>query len=62
MSHQFLETYNENDTFFLYDPAHTRKQLITGSETLAEAFTRHTHSGRHHLARALQSLVEVNPA
>lgn len=52
---QFLEVYDENDTFFLYDPARTRRHLI-GSESLTEAFHRHTHAGRHHLARSLQNL------
>lgn len=57
-AHQFLEVYDENDTFFLYDPAHTRKQLI-GSESLAEAFSRHKEAGRHNLARSLQSLAST---
>jgi len=52
----FLETYNEDDTFFLYDAA--KKQLVTGTETLTEAFTRHTRAGRTNLARSLQALAE----
>jgi hypothetical protein len=56
-SQHFLETYNEDDTFFLYDPNRVRKQ-ITGSETLAEAFARHARAGRTNLARSLQALAE----
>jgi len=56
-SHHFLESYNEDDTFFLYDAARTRKHLI-GAETLREAYDRHTKAGRHHLARSLQSFAE----
>jgi hypothetical protein len=54
-SKQFLEVYDEDDTFFLYD--NTRKRLL-GTETLAQAFTRHTEAGRHHLARSLRVLAE----
>ncbi len=56
-AHQFLEVYDENDTFFLYDPAHTRRHLV-GTETLAQAFSRHKQAGRHSLARSLQALTE----
>ena len=56
-SHHFLESYNEDDTFFLYDGHRVQKQLI-GGETVAEAYHRHTQAGRHHLARSLQSLAE----
>ena len=54
-SHRFLESYNEDDTFFLYDSARTRKHLI-GSETLEQAHARHTKAGRQHLASALYHL------
>ena len=54
-AHHFLEVYDENDTFFLYDPARTRKHLV-GTETLAQAFTRHTQAGRHTLAHSLRAL------
>lgn len=51
-SQQFLETYNEDDTFFLYD---VRKIFQTSNlESLADAIARHRAAGRHHLARALQ--------
>jgi hypothetical protein len=50
----FLETYNEDDTFFLYDA--TKRRLVLGGESLAEAFNRHTAAGRKHLATALQRL------
>lgn len=56
-SQHFLETYNEDDTFFLYDGARTRKHLI-GSETLSQAYHRHTKAGRHHLAHSLRYLAE----
>jgi hypothetical protein len=58
--HQFLEVYDENDTFFLYDPAKIRKH-VTGGESLSEAFHRHSAAGRHHLARSLQFLAERRP-
>jgi hypothetical protein len=56
-SQHFLETYNEDDTFFLYDPA--RKRFMVAGETLAEAFARHTNAGRHHLARSLRVLASA---
>lgn len=56
-SQHFLETYNEDDTFFLYDAARTRKRLV-GNESLPQAYTRHTKAGRHNLAKSLQSLAE----
>ncbi len=59
-THQFLETYDENDTFFLYD--HARRHALRGSETLMEAFQRNTQAGRHNLATSLRALAETNPA
>ena len=50
-SRKFLESYNEDDTFFLYDP--TRQRSLT-TETVAEAFARHIAAGRHNLAHALR--------
>jgi hypothetical protein len=50
-SQHFLETFNEDDTYFLYDPA---KHTPMYTETLAHAFARHMRAGRHNLARALQ--------
>lgn len=58
-SQHFLESYNEDDTFFLYDAGRTRKQLI-GAETPDEAYSRHTRAGRHHLANALKG-TNTNP-
>ncbi len=58
-AHQFLEVYDENDTFFLYDPTRTRRHLI-GAETLAQAFSRHKQAGRHNLARSLQTFAQTN--
>lgn len=54
-SQHFLEMYNEDDTFFLYDVANARRHLI-GAESLEEAYSRHTAAGRHHLARSLHNL------
>jgi len=48
----FLETYNEDDTFFLYDSA--KKHLVQSGESLEEAFERHTRAQRHNLANALK--------
>lgn len=56
-SHHFLESYNEDDTFFLYDPGRVKKHLM-GAETLDEAYTRHQTAGRHHLANTLKVLAE----
>lgn len=50
-SQQFLQVYNEDDTFFFHD--NTRAHLVRGGESLAEAFARHMASGRKHLAHAL---------
>jgi hypothetical protein len=49
---RFLETYNEDDTFFLND----KQRLAWTGETPAEAAIRHAAAGRRHLADALQSL------
>jgi len=57
---QFLEVYNEDDTFFLYDASRIRNHLI-GSESLPEAYVRHTKAGRHHLARSLQAIAGSHP-
>jgi len=54
-SQHFLETYNEDDTFFLYDAGRTRKHHI-GTETVEEAYARHVAAGRHHLAQSLKDL------
>lgn len=52
-SRKFLESYNEDDTFFLYDI----RRLLGGlsAEPLAETFARHMLAGRVNLARALQA-------
>ena len=48
----FLESYNEDDTFFLYD---THKQaLMPLGESLENVVLHHRQAGRNHLARALQ--------
>jgi hypothetical protein len=55
---QFLESYNEDDTFFLTD----RQRETAGSqpenntETLAEVYNRHITAGRKRLARAMLAL------
>jgi hypothetical protein len=51
----FLETYNEDDTFFLYDSA--KKHLVQSGESLEEAFERHTRAKRHHLANAVRQVL-----
>jgi len=48
----FLETYNEDDTFFLYD--FSKRRLVGSGEPLASAITRHAAAGRQHLARSLR--------
>jgi hypothetical protein len=51
---RFLETYSEDDTFFLYDSGrkYLRRDALVG-EKLANVITRHMQAGRHHLAQAL---------
>jgi hypothetical protein len=49
---QFLEVYNEDDTFFLYDPVH--EQRVLDEQLLIETYTRHARAGRHNLAHALR--------
>jgi hypothetical protein len=49
----FLETYNEDDTFFLYDPA--RERSLPFGESLAESIARHLEAGRVNLAEALRN-------
>lgn len=48
----FLETYNEDDTFFLYD--RHKRRFISDGESLADTVARHVVAGRVHLARAMQ--------
>ena len=47
----FLESYNEDDTFFLYDIA--RRAVAPGVEPLHEAVARHRQANRHNLAEGL---------
>lgn len=47
----FLESYNEDDTFFLYD---AKRQWSFSGESPSEAVARHLAAGRGELARALQ--------
>lgn len=50
-SRQFLQVYNEDDTFFLYDQG---QELLLGfGESLQESHARHVRAGRKHLAEAL---------
>jgi hypothetical protein len=49
---RFLESYNEDDTFFLHD--HIRRSLYAGPERLVEAVARHLAAGRPHLAHHLR--------
>jgi hypothetical protein len=48
----FLETYNEDDTFFLYD--RHKKRFVGNGESLVNAVDRHIAAGRTNLARALR--------
>ncbi|MGH7157651.1 MAG: hypothetical protein ACREGD_01040 [Candidatus Saccharimonadales bacterium] len=50
-SRQFLQIYNEDDTFFLFDQ--NRELLLAYGESLEESHARHLLAGRKHLARAL---------
>ncbi len=50
----FLDTYNEDDTLFFNDVL--RGLAASSTETLAEAYARHTAAGRYHLAKALLAL------
>lgn len=50
-SRQFLQIYNEDDTFFLYDQG--RELLLGFGESLEESHARHVKAGRKHLAHAL---------
>lgn len=48
---RFLESYNEDDTFFLYDSL--RADLFHYGESLAQMIERHRAAGRLHLADSL---------
>ena len=50
-SQRFLESYNEDDTFFFYDQV--REHIFGSGESLADAIARHRVHGRPTLARAL---------
>lgn len=52
-SQRFLESYNEDDTFFFYD--RVREHMLGSGETLAQAVARHQAYGRVRLAQALSS-------
>ena len=54
-SQHFLENYNEDDTFFLYD--NSRRRFTATGETLAEAIARHEAAGHPHIAKALRTAV-----
>jgi hypothetical protein len=49
---RFLETYNEDDSFFLYD--FLRGAVIESGEALSDAVLRHLKAGRTNLAQALR--------
>jgi hypothetical protein len=48
---RFLETYNEDDTFFLYDVA---KTPVTTHTQLTELAEYHGRAGRHNMAQAIR--------
>jgi hypothetical protein len=52
-SQRFLESYFEDDTFFLYD--RVREYLLAYGETVAQAVARHRAAKRNALARALSN-------
>lgn len=52
-SQSYLETYNEDDTFFLYDPAHELTTALIG-DNLSATIERHIRANRPHLAAALK--------
>jgi hypothetical protein len=51
---RFLETYNEDDTFFLYDS--TKDLALRSGENIVETINYHLEAGRNNLAKALQAL------
>lgn len=53
-SQRFLESYNEDDTFFFYD--RVREHMLGSGETLAQAVARHQACGRVRLAQALSNV------
>jgi len=53
---QFLEIYDEDDTFFLYDVA--RQRWLLGEESFSETYQKHVSAGRHRLAHALRYNIE----
>ncbi len=55
---RFLEAYNEDDTFFLYDAAYDLTQTPGSGESLEQAGHRHKAAGRHPLARAIKETHE----
>lgn len=54
----FLEIYNEDDGFFLYDENKLRNLVDTG-ESLGETLARHTHAGRSNLALAAAARAQL---
>lgn len=48
---RFLETYNEDDTFYLYE--RVRDYVFGSGESLSSAIMRHRLAGRNHLAEGL---------
>jgi hypothetical protein len=54
-SQQFLESYNEDDTFFLYELY--RETLLNSGESLEDAILRNRAAGRMRLASAMQTVV-----
>jgi hypothetical protein len=55
----FLESYNEDDTFFLYDVS--KHALVGTGEPLEAAVRRHRAAGRHHLAKAIHQVFSTPP-
>lgn len=56
---QFLQVYNEDDTFFMYDLG--KELLLPDAAVLTAHLNRHRQAGRHHLAEALLALHSAKP-
>jgi len=57
-SQRFLESYNEDDTFFFYD--RVREHMLGSGETLAQAVARHQAHNRPRLAAALMQVAFIS--
>lgn len=51
----FLETYDEDDTFYMYDAG--KKQSVWSADAWAAMVSSHIRAGRHNLALALRTII-----